>query len=113
MAVEHVTHPPEVETLLREINELFKRAEAIGPETERAVQEHIREEWQTPQPLARAFKLMLFETCVHEKLGIPAEKIDWYKQHCRRGGYIAAEEMEGLLRKSGWENGVAGWWKQN
>lgn len=106
-----VTLHPEVVKLLQEIAELEERVEAGNRETERVVQEYVREEKQKPQTLGRAFKLLLFEEAVHEKLGLPAEKVLWYRDHYRTGGYVAPEEMEAMLREAGWEKGDDETWQ--
>lgn len=103
MAAESITLNPEAAQLLQEIKTLLETTKAGNRETERVVQEYVREEKQKPQPLGRAFKLLLFEEAVHEKLGMSAEKVLWYRDHYRTGGYVAPEEMEAMLRKAGWE----------
>lgn len=96
--------------LLQDIAALQERVEASNRETERVVHEYVREEKQKPQSLGRAFKLMLFEETVHEKLSLTAEKVLWYREHYRTGGHVAPEEMAEMLRKAGWVPDGAGMW---
>ncbi len=102
---------PEVATFFRELEDHLRYAEDVHRETERVVQEYVREEKQKPQSLGRAFKLMLFEEAIHEKLGLPADKVLWYRDHYRAGGYVAPEEMQEMLQKAGWRSNEVDLWQ--
>jgi len=94
-----------------ELSRHLEELEAGNRATEEAIREYVREEKQKPQSLARAFKLMLFEEAVHEKLDLPAEKLLSLRDYYRSGGYVASEEMEEMLGKAGWEKREDGTWQ--